>query len=123
MGQNIMGDPININNLSDEETERLALFIEECGEAIQAACKVLRHGYQSFDPTVPKAKRITNRGALAEEMGHVRAAMILLCCNDIHKARVHESADKKLTSVRQWLHYSHIFPDLSSPASGEVNGP
>lgn len=105
MGQNIMGETIHFNNLSDAEAERLALFIEECGEAIQAACKVLRHGYQSFDPTVARKDRITNRGALAKEMGDVRAAMIMLCQHDIDKAQVHGWAEQKLKSVKRWLHH------------------
>jgi len=105
MGKNIFGETIHFNNLSDAEAERLALFIEECGEAIQAACKVLRHGYQSFDPTVSRKHRITNRGALAKEMGDVRAAMIMLCQHDIHKPVVHKYAEEKLESVKKWLHH------------------
>jgi NTP pyrophosphatase (non-canonical NTP hydrolase) len=38
------------NKLTDAEAERLAMLIEECGEVIQAATKVLRHGYESFHP-------------------------------------------------------------------------
>jgi NTP pyrophosphatase (non-canonical NTP hydrolase) len=106
----------HFNGLTPGEAERLALFIEECGEAIQAACKVLRHGYQSFDPTARYIDRITNRGALEQEMGDVRAAMILLCRNDINKAGVHIRADEKLESVKQWLHHQ----DFANSGRSEV---
>jgi NTP pyrophosphatase (non-canonical NTP hydrolase) len=61
----------HFNQLSPAEAERLAFLIEECGEVIQAASKVLRHGYESFDPTIPIHERLTNRGALARELGDV----------------------------------------------------
>lgn len=41
------------NKLTPAEAERLVCLIEECGEVIQAASKILRHGYNSYDPTNP----------------------------------------------------------------------
>lgn len=35
------------NKLNDAQSERLALLLEELGEAQQAIGKILRHGYQS----------------------------------------------------------------------------
>lgn len=40
----------HFNQLTPAEVERLALLIEDCGEVIQAATKILRHGYASTDP-------------------------------------------------------------------------
>ena len=40
----------HFNELRPGEHERLAMLIEECGEVIQAAGKVLRHGYLSWHP-------------------------------------------------------------------------
>lgn len=37
----------HFNQLKPSEAERLACLIEECGEVIQAAGKILRHGYKS----------------------------------------------------------------------------
>lgn len=99
-------EPINphYNGLSPAQAERLAFFIEECGEAIQAACKVLRHGYESFDPT--RTDAISNRQALAEEIGHVRAAMHLLhIANDIDASRERVATIIKVKRVRQWMHH------------------
>lgn len=41
----------HFNGLSPAQAERLAYLIEELAEAQKAACKVLRHGYDSHDPT------------------------------------------------------------------------
>lgn len=40
------------NNLTPAEAECLAILIEECAEVQQIACKILRHGYDSCNPTV-----------------------------------------------------------------------
>jgi NTP pyrophosphatase (non-canonical NTP hydrolase) len=54
--------------LSNEENGRLVLLIEECGEVIQAATKVMRFGYDSWK----------NRDDLETEIGHVKAAVELM---------------------------------------------
>ncbi len=56
----------HFNGLHPAEAERLALLIEECGEVVQAASKVLRHGYKSYDPTVRGGP--DNQEALAKEI-------------------------------------------------------
>lgn len=94
------------NGLTPAQAERLAVFIEECGEAVQAACKVLRHGYESVDPTLEAHEQKTNRQALGKEMGDIFAAMIMLCeHNDIPEEVVPFHAGEKLESVKQWLHH------------------
>ncbi len=37
-------------NLTEAERERLEVLIEECGEVITIATKVLRHGYDHYHP-------------------------------------------------------------------------
>ena len=96
------------NNLTPAESERLALLAEELSEAVQAVCKVLRHGYESFNPFDPD--RVTNRRSLEIELGHVRHAMIRLCeAGDLEKRAIHDSADAKRASVAQWLHHQEEF--------------
>lgn len=51
------------NRLTPAEAERLALLAEECGEAIQAIGKILRHGYESNHPEFTE----TNRTQLPDE--------------------------------------------------------
>lgn len=94
----------HFNKLTPGEAERLAIFIEECGEAIQAACKVLRHGYESYDPTADPHAQPSNRQSLAKEIGDVRASIEMLCI-DIDKKAILEQANNKLVSLRQWTHH------------------
>lgn len=96
-------DMQHFNRLTPPEAERLALLVEEMGEAIQAAGKVLRHGYETHHP----AGGVTNRYALEHECGHVRHAMVRLCdTGDLDKQRIHDSADAKARTVSRYLHHS-----------------
>jgi hypothetical protein len=101
----------NFNELADAETERLALLMEEMGEAIQMVGKILRHGYESFDPNIPRHQTMTNRQYLELELGDVRQAMILLCdAGDLNKETIHYHADRKAKSVEQYLHHQNEKP-------------
>ena len=92
----------HFNELSPGEHERLALLLEELGEAQQAIGKILRHGYESTHPDGGP----TNRQSLERECGDVRHAMIRLCdAGDLRKSAIHESADKKAKTVVQYLHH------------------
>jgi hypothetical protein len=51
---------VNFNGLAPAETERLALLLEELGEAQQAIGKILRHGYES-QATRKSRKRQTGK--------------------------------------------------------------
>lgn len=94
------------NELNPAEVERLALCMEEMGEAIQAIGKVLRHGYESCHPAKPDGP--TNRMELEKELGHVRHAMIRLCdAGDLSKKAIHAAADVKAVTVNQYLHEQH----------------
>lgn len=98
----------HFNGLTPAQAERLSLLLEEMGEAIQAIGKIQRHGYSSKNPLDrrPSNHVLTNREALERELGHVRHAMIRLCeADDLSKDAIHESADEKAETVRQWLHH------------------
>ena len=60
--------------MTDAERERLVLLIEECGEVIQAATKVLRHGYDSHDP----GGTISNKEQLEKEIEEVAAIALFM---------------------------------------------
>ena len=91
--------------LTSAERERLALLLEEMGEAQHAIGKVLRHGYPSVNPD-DEGSGPDNRERLETELGHVRHAMILLCeAGDLSKKMIHHHADMKRIAVRQWLWY------------------
>jgi NTP pyrophosphatase (non-canonical NTP hydrolase) len=95
-------DPFN--KLTPAEAERLALLAEECSEVIQAVGKILRHGYESTNPTVFRGP--TNRAALERELGDVGAAIaFLLAAGDVNGLRIEDFAAQKLKRVRIFLHH------------------
>ena len=91
------------NKLTPAEAERLFYLLEELGEAQQAIGKILRHGYESRDPTkaVPvtddnrggtigwRNGSPTNREMLETELGDVQRAIYMLCeADDLKEARI-----------------------------------
>ena len=99
----------HFNALSPAELERLALLGEEMCEAGQIIGKILRHGYESYDPTDENA--VVNRALLQKELGHVKAAIRLMSrAEDIDLREVEWHQTHKLESVKQWLHHqpSHV---------------
>ena len=92
----------HFNGLTPAEAERLALLLEEIGEAQQMIGKVLRHGYDSRHPDGGP----TNRRLLEKELGDVRHAMIRICAEgDLSKDNIHAAADQKAQSVALYLHH------------------
>lgn len=90
------------NKLSDAEAERLALLLEELGEAQQAIGKILRHGYESSW----KAPAWQNRRDLEKELGHVRFAMELMNTRgDISMDAVNDYWNLKNRGVWKFLHH------------------
>src|SRR5690242_2119795 len=57
--------------MTPAELERLAILVEELGEAAQAAGKALRFGYEGH-------LDVPNRTTLAVELSHVQAAIELM---------------------------------------------
>ena len=53
---------------SEAEAERLEMLIEECSEVIKAATKILRHGFGSYNPTLPEERQTLNRDDLEREL-------------------------------------------------------
>ncbi len=92
----------HFNQLSPAKAERLALLLEEMGEAQQAIGKVLRHGYASAHPNGGP----NNRAALAIELGHVRFAIAdMTMKGDIDEGLIGESFDSKAHSVTRYMHH------------------
>jgi len=91
-----------VNELSESETERLAVTLEECGEAIHMIGKTLRHGFYS---THPDYGGITNRENLTKELGDVQAAIeILIAAGDVVQGDVHMAKVSKLERLQQFFH-------------------
>lgn len=97
----------HFNQLTPAEDERLALLIEECSEVIKIACKIQRHGYESYNPTVLEAERRTNRSLLEEELGDVVFAVRLMYGNsDIDPSDVYHFMEEKREKIQRYLHHN-----------------
>lgn len=73
----------NFNKLIPAQTERLAYLAEECGEVIQIVGKILRHGYDSYNPYDPNKE--SNKTLLETELNDIlKAISRLKDNNDIH---------------------------------------
>jgi NTP pyrophosphatase (non-canonical NTP hydrolase) len=99
----------NFNRLTPAEAERLALLLEELGEAQQAIGKILRHGYDGKNPNSPSSE--TNRWQLQVELGDVQAAIKLMAQeNDISENEIGDHAKDKLLRIGRYLHHNkYIF--------------
>lgn len=64
-------------NLTEDERERLEMLVEEAGEIITIATKILRHGYANFHPANPLE---LNRQLLEKEIKDL--------CTVIHRMNV-----------------------------------
>ncbi len=98
-----MSEPFR-TNLSDAQRERLAILSEELGEAQQCIGKILRHGYESYNPVVDAG--MTNRRELERECGDIQEAIDMLCyAKDINEPNVHQRQIEKRASIKRWLHF------------------
>ena len=66
--------------MKEFENKGLALgrFIEECGEALAAAGKTVRFGWDSWNPLIPASQRETNEEWLRREVADLEVAIARL---------------------------------------------
>lgn len=90
--------------LNDAQIERLSLLLEEMGEATQWIGKILRHGYESHDPTRPAQG--SNRELLERELGDVLFSIELLTATgDLGENNIDENRILKARTIWKWLHH------------------
>lgn len=95
------------NNLSEAELERLAILAEECSEVIQIVNKIIRHGYESYNPF--DESKTTNRHLLEKELGDLEfACRFMLDNNDASRLKIAEHASTKMVNIRKYLHHNTI---------------
>ena len=93
-----------MKSLTPAEAERLALLAEECAEVIQAVTKILRHGYESFNPDRPELGN--NRSHLERELGDVEAIqLMMLDYDDVCRANVDSARVDKEKKILRYLHH------------------
>lgn len=92
----------HFNDLTPGQAERLALLLEELGEAQQAIGKILRHGYNSRHPDGGP----TNQESLEREMGDVLVALEMLYeGSDLSRISVLEQQSIKSLKIKKHLHH------------------
>jgi NTP pyrophosphatase (non-canonical NTP hydrolase) len=92
------------NNLTAPEHERLSILLEELGEVQQAIGKILRHGYESYNPF--DERKTSNRRSLEKELGDVRYAISMLTdCGDLSEHTIEEMKRLKNMKIGKWLHH------------------
>jgi len=92
----------HFNQLTPPEAERLAILLEELGEAQQAIGKILRHGYESTHPDGGP----TNRETLQREVGDVHYAIMRLCeSGDLDELTILQWQAHKAEKIEQYLHH------------------
>jgi NTP pyrophosphatase (non-canonical NTP hydrolase) len=93
----------HFNDLTPAQAERLALLLEEMGEAQQIIGKILRHGYESYNPNHPDG---TNRMLLENELADVLAAIKMMeNAEDIQQDVLTMRCVQKQQKVRRYLHH------------------
>lgn len=94
------------SGLREDEIERLAILSEEMGEAQKAIGKILRHGYESCNPTLPKEQQMSNRSDMERKLGDVMYAFRLMAdSGDIDAEFVYQCADAKARKIKPYLHH------------------
>jgi hypothetical protein len=102
-----MSDEGHFNELTPAELERLALAAEEMGEAIQIIGKIMRHGYQCYNPD--DAHQVPNRLLLEKEIGHVTFAIMLMeNAGDLNRVSVGNHLLRKKLTITKWLHHNKV---------------
>lgn len=98
------------NQLTDAELERLAILSEEMGEAQQVIGKIIRHGYESFDPARSEEMFIetkgTNRCDLEKELGDVLTAVeFMVTAKDVREMAIQDRGLEKRQKIKKYLHH------------------
>jgi len=102
---------MSFSNLKSDTEERLAILLEEMGEAQQIIGKILRHGLRSSHPHFGD---VPNIELLEKELGHVLAVIDLMVRGgELRGAELKRHADEKIVKLREWTHHqiwSFLFP-------------
>ena len=95
----------SFNQLTNGQAERLAILLEELGEAQQAIGKILRHGYESRNPFKPESP--DNREHLERELGDVQYAIESLCIRgELNEQEIEHFKERKSATIKQYIHHN-----------------
>lgn len=111
--------PLHFNGLTPAEAERLAVLIEEAAEVQHIASKILRHGYQSFNPDLivnqsEHGPKLSNREMLEKEIGHFSAAVHrMFSAHDLIVERVGFHERRKKDTGGMYMHHQPDAPETN----------
>jgi len=93
------------SKLTDAQLERLAILSEELGEGQQAIGKIIRHGYESYNPDSPKPGW-SNRHDLEKELGEILTAIeFMVSADDVSEMAIHNHGLEKRRKIKPYLHH------------------
>ena len=96
----------NYNQLTPAQTEQLAALAEEMGEALQIIGKILRHGYEEYNPF--DTKRTSNRQLLTKELADVEFWIRKIGYEqEIDLIELEDKVLDKQESVAKYLHHNN----------------
>jgi hypothetical protein len=94
-------------NLSEADKERLAILIEEAAEVQQIACKILRHGWGSYNPF--DEKKTSNRRLLEKEIGDFWFAVeLMIGYEDLNRPAINLFMEEKKKKIKEYLHFNIV---------------
>lgn len=95
----------HFSDLTFSQMERLHMLSEEAAEVIKASMKVLRHGYENYNPDYGAGKSV-NREDLQRELGDLfGVAHHMQRHKDVDATLVGNHASNKLNKSRPYMHY------------------
>lgn len=93
--------------MQNAELERLAILAEECGEVIQIIGKIIRHGYESYNPF--DENKTLNRRLLERELSDIELIRKLMIeKGDIDEKMLAKFENKKRKYKNKYLRYNKM---------------
>ena len=95
-----------LNNLTEAESERLFLLMEECAEVQQVIGKILRFGYANVNPANPGPD---NRTKLETELGDLHLIVdMMFKGSDINEINVENYKCEKWKRINKYLVHQNV---------------
>ena len=93
--------------MTPAEHERLAVLSEELGEVQQVIGKILRHGYDSYNPLDDSVE--TNRTKLEKELADINLIVLHMISEcDIDESNITTYTHRKVEKINKWLHHNKV---------------
>lgn len=92
--------------MTNAQAERLDVLVEELAEAIHAASKCKRHGY---DSTHKDYQNVLNQNLLEKELGHaIYAIEMLINAGDVAGSAIADQTQRKWQGNRYLHHQQNV---------------